>query len=77
AIRDINGYTTVNTDPISTPPLTIAITAKSMEEARKLHSYLSASAIHEDFYIDDLTIAISDPQEQLTLPAFDEEIRME
>lgn len=77
AIRDINGYTTVNTDPISTPPLTIAITAKSMEEARKLHSYLSASAIHEDFYIDDLTIAISDPQEKLTLPAFDEEIRME
>lgn len=77
AIRDINGYTTVNTDPISTPPLTIAITAKSMEEARKLHSYLSASAIHEDFYIDDLTIVISDPQEQLTLPAFDEEIRME
>ena len=77
AIRDINGYTTVNTDPISTPPLTIAITAKSMEEARKLHSYLSASAIHEDFYIDDLTIVISDPQEQLTLPSFDEEIRME
>ncbi|OED32751.1 hypothetical protein BHE17_09980 [Planococcus maritimus] len=76
AIRDINGYTTVNTDPISTPPLTIAITSKSMEEARKLYSYLSASTIHEDFYIDDLTIAISEPQEQLTLPAFDEEIQM-
>lgn len=76
AIRDINGYTTVNTDPISTPPLTIAITSKSMEEARKLYSYLSASTIHEDFYIDDLTIAISEPQEQLTLPAFDEEIPM-
>lgn len=76
AIRDINGYTTVNTDPISTPPLTIAITSKNMEEARKLYSYLSASTIHEDFYIDDLTIAISEPQEQLTLPAFDEEIQM-
>ncbi|ANU17530.1 hypothetical protein BBI11_11085 [Planococcus maritimus] len=76
AIRDINGYTTVNTDPISTPPLTIAITSKSMEEARKLYSYLSASTIHEDFYIDDLTIAISEPQEQLTLPAFDEKIQM-
>lgn len=76
AIRDINGYTTVNTAPISTPPLTIAITSKSMEEARKLYSYLSASTIHEDFYIDDLTIAISEPQEQLTLPAFDEEIQM-
>lgn len=76
AIRDINGYTTVNTDPISTPPLTIAITSKNMEEARKLYSYLSASTIHEDFYIDDLTIDISEPQEQLTLPAFDEEIQM-
>ena len=77
AIRDINGYTTVNADPISTPPFTIGITAESMEEARKLSSYLTASAIHDDFYIDDLTIAISEPQEDLELPAFDEEISME
>lgn len=77
AIRDINGYTTVNTEPISTPPFMITIMATSMEEARKLSSYLTASAIHDDFYIDDLTITISEPQEELALPAFDEEINME
>jgi len=77
AIRDINGYTTVNTEPISTPPFTIGITAESMEEARKLYSYLTASAIHDDFYIDDLTIDISEPQEELVLPAFDGKINME
>lgn len=77
AIRDINGYTTVNTEPISTPPFVITITATSMEEARKLSSYLTASAIHDDFYIDDLTITISEPQEELTLPAFDEEINID
>ncbi|MGM0897619.1 MAG: DUF881 domain-containing protein [Bacillota bacterium] len=76
AIRDINGYTTVNAEPISTPPFTIAIAAVSMEEARKLHSYLTASAIHDDFYIDDLTINISQPQEELVLPPFDGEINM-
>ncbi|MDE0581832.1 DUF881 domain-containing protein [Planococcus sp. A6] len=77
AIRDINGYTTVNTEPISTPPFVITITATSMEEARKLSSYLTASAIHDDFYIDDLTITISEPQEELALPAFDEEINID
>lgn len=77
AIRDINGYTTVNTEPISTPPFTIAITAASMEEARKLSSYLTASAIHDDFYIDDLIITISEPLEELVLPAFKKEINME
>lgn len=77
AIRDINGYTTVNTKPISTPPFTIGITATSMEEARKLASHLTASAIHDDFYIDDLTITISEPQKKLALPAFDGEINME
>jgi len=77
AIRDINGYTTVNADPISTPPFTIGITATSMEEARKLASHLTASAIHDDFYIDDLTITISELQDELVLPAFDKEINME
>lgn len=71
AIRDINGYTTVNGQRISTPPFAIAITAGSMEETRKLFSHLTASEMHDDFYIDDLTIAISEPQEQLTLPPFD------
>ncbi|MFC4712530.1 DUF881 domain-containing protein [Planococcus dechangensis] len=71
AIRDINGYTTVNGERISTPPFAIAITSGSMEETRKLFSHLTASEMHDDFYIDDLTIAISEPQEQLTLPPFD------
>jgi uncharacterized protein YlxW (UPF0749 family) len=71
AIRDINGYTTVNGQRISTPPFAIAITAGSMEETRKLFSHLTASEMHDDFYIDDLTIVISEPQEQLTLPPFD------
>ncbi|MBT2581859.1 DUF881 domain-containing protein [Planococcus sp. ISL-109] len=73
AIRDINGYTTVNGERISTPPFAIEITTGNMEETRKLFSHLTASEIHDDFYIDDLTIAVSEPQEQLTLPPFGED----
>lgn len=73
AIRDINGYTTVNGQRISTPPFAIEIIAGNMEETRKLFSHLTASEIHDDFYIDDLTIAISEPQDRLTLPPYEED----
>lgn len=74
AIRDINGYTTVNGEHISTPPVAIDIMAQSKEDLRKLHSLLTASPLHDDFYIDDLTIDIKEPQDELTLPAYSGEI---
>ncbi|MGH2317408.1 DUF881 domain-containing protein [Planococcus sp. SE5232] len=71
AIRDINGQTTVNTKPVETPPFSIKIISESMEDSEKLYNHLLASRILDDFYIDNLTLTVSEPQDDLIIEAYD------
>ena len=71
AIRDINGQTTVNTKPVDTPPFSIKIISKSLEDSEKLYNHLLASRILDDFYIDNLTLTVSEPQTDLVIEAYD------
>lgn len=74
AIRDINDLTTVNTIPIQTPPFIIKIVSNSMEDTEKLYNHLLSSRILDDFYIDNLSVVISEPQEDLTVEAYEKEL---
>lgn len=74
AIRDINGLTTVNTVPIQTPPFKIKIASSSMEDTEKLYNHLLSSRILDDFYIDNLSVEISAPQEQMTIEPYEKEL---
>lgn len=74
AIRDINGQTTVNTKPVQTPPFVVKIATGSMEDTEKLYNYLLSSPLLDDFYIDDLSVTVSEPQENLTVEAYDGKI---
>lgn len=74
AIRDINGRTTVNAAPVQTPPFTVKIVTDSMESTEKLYNHLKASMILDDFYIDNLSVVISEPVEELTVEGYDKEI---
>lgn len=74
AIRDINGRTTVNASPIQTPPFAIKIVSDSMENTEKLYNHLMSSLILDDFYIDDLSVVISEPVEELTVEGYEKEI---
>lgn len=74
AIRDINGLTTVNAIPIQTPPFKIKIASNSMEDTEKLYNHLLSSRILDDFYIDNLSIEISAPQEQVTIEPYTKEL---
>lgn len=74
AIRDINGLTTVNTIPIQTPPFKIKIASNSMEDTEKLYNHLLSSRILDDFYIDNLSVEISAPQDQLTIEPYEKEL---
>ena len=56
SIRDINGMTTVNGLNVSTPPFSMKIITPSFTDSEKLYNYLEASAIHDDFYLDDLIL---------------------
>lgn len=74
AIRDINGRTTVNASPIQTPPFAIKIVSGSMENTEKLYNHLMSSLILDDFYIDNLSVVISEPAEELTVEGYEKEI---
>ncbi|HSI68157.1 MAG TPA: DUF881 domain-containing protein [Planococcus sp. (in: firmicutes)] len=72
AIRDINGAVTVNARPVSTPPFAIKIISPSTEDNQKLYNHLLGSRLIDDFFIDNLNVAVQEPSEKLTIEAFDE-----
>lgn len=74
AIRDINGQTTVNTKPVDTPPFSIKIISESMADSEKLYNHLLASRILDDFYIDNMSLNVSEPQSELVIEAYDDVI---
>ncbi|HSJ37184.1 MAG TPA: DUF881 domain-containing protein [Planococcus sp. (in: firmicutes)] len=76
-IRDINGRTTVNGEAIGTPPLEMKIVAGTFDNAEKLYNYLNASPILDNFYIDNLSVDVEQPQEEITVESYDEELELE
>lgn len=71
AIRDINGSTTVNAKPVQTPPFIIKIIAGSMEDTEKLYNHILATPILDDFYIDNLSVTVSEPEKEIAIEAYD------
>ena len=58
AIRDINGKTTVNSEPIDYTHTVVKIIANSTEDAQKLYNHLLASTFADEFYIDNFSFTI-------------------
>jgi uncharacterized protein YlxW (UPF0749 family) len=77
AIRDVNGRTTVNNLAIKKAPFTIKIGTLSFEDAKKMYNQLEASPIGDDFYIDNLRLSIGQPENIITIPAFDQSVNMQ
>lgn len=77
AIRDVNGKTTVNNLPIRKAPFFIKIGTSSFEDAKKMYNQLEASAIGDDFYIDNLRLVIEEPVNNLEISGYDQSVRIE
>lgn len=73
-IRDINGQTTVNSINVRTPPFKIRVGTETKEDAEMLYNHLQSSMIADDFFIDNLTLTIGEPKDQISIPAFDQPI---
>lgn len=71
SIRDINGQTSVNAKPVETPPFSIKIISKSIEDSEKLYNHLLGSRILDDFYIDNMSLTVSAPQSDMIIEAYD------
>lgn len=58
AIRDINGETTVNGEPIDKANIELNIITQTVEQAQKLQNHLLASTFQDEFYIDNLKLTV-------------------
>ena len=74
AIRDVNGKTTVNNLAIRHAPFNIKIGTSTYEDAKKMYNQLEASAIGDDFYIDNLRLVIGEPQHSMSISAYDQTV---
>lgn len=77
AIRDINGATTVNGIPISETDVDIKVITESYEKAEKLNNYLNISSFKDAFYIDNLNLAIGEPEKSITISEYDRALENE
>nr|WP_239587670.1 DUF881 domain-containing protein [Bacillus pakistanensis] len=75
-IRDINGVTKIDGYSLEEIPFEIRVLTKDFEDAEKLYNQLKASQSIEDFFIDNLRVNISKPINHLTLPAYEDSIRV-
>lgn len=76
AIRYINGQATINTIPLRSPPFEIKVVTESDEETERLYNQLVASPIMQDLYIDNLSVEVSKPQQEITIPAYEGELNL-
>lgn len=67
AIRDINGQTTVNGSPISRTDCIINVISTSEKDATKLYNHLLSSSFMDEFYIDNFSLTIEEPKQQMTI----------
>lgn len=72
-IRDINGQTKMDNFSLHTYPIEIKVIS---ENADKLYNRMNASTTDEDFAIDNLSLTVSKPIESLTIPAYEDTIRV-
>lgn len=61
AIRDINGKTTVNSEPINYSRTVIKIVTGIEENTQKLYNHLQASPFADEFFIDNFSFEIGQP----------------
>ncbi len=75
-IRDINGETKVNGYAIHSVPIEVKVIAKDWDTAQKLYNRMSVSKSADDFFIDDLRVNISKPNKNITIPAYQDILRI-
>ena len=75
-IRDINGDTKINGHSINQYPLEVRVIAENSESADKLYNRIQVSPVIDEFFVDNLQVKIGKPEESISIPAYDESIRI-
>lgn len=76
-IRDINGVTKIDGHSLKDFPIEIKVIAENVKNAEKLYNRMQASQAAEELYkFDSLRVNVSKPSNDLTIPAFEDTIRI-
>lgn len=75
-IRDINGETKINGRSLTTFPIEILVLTEDFTVAEKLYNRMQVSKSAEEFFIENLTVTVKKPELTLTIPAFEDSIRI-
>ncbi|MGS2776760.1 DUF881 domain-containing protein [Robertmurraya sp. GLU-23] len=75
-IRDINGETKINGRSLTKFPIEIIVLTEDFTVAEKLYNQMQVSKSAEEFFIDNLTVTVKKPELSITVPAFEDSIRI-
>lgn len=76
-IRDINGVTKIDGYSLKDFPIEIKVIAEDKKMAEKLYNRMQASQAAEELYkFDSLRVNVSNPSDELTIPAYEDTIRI-
>ncbi|WAA10638.1 DUF881 domain-containing protein [Fervidibacillus albus] len=77
SIRDIQGETKIDGYPLRTFPVEIKVIAEDEKTANRLYNGMQISTIPDDFFIDNLSVSISEVNQSITIPAYDHTIEVD
>jgi uncharacterized protein YlxW (UPF0749 family) len=75
-IREIAGETKINGQSIRTFPININVVTEDFKTAKKLYNRMLVSQSAEEFFIDNLTVNILPPEMNVTVPSYENTIRI-
>ncbi|MBP2240040.1 uncharacterized protein YlxW (UPF0749 family) [Cytobacillus eiseniae] len=75
-IRDINGETKIDGHSINKLPFEIKVIADNSHSAEKLYNRMQVSKSADEFFVDNLRVKVIQPEGQITIPAYDDSIRI-
>jgi uncharacterized protein YlxW (UPF0749 family) len=75
-IRDINQETKIDGHAIKSLPIEVIVGVDDNMTAEKLYNRMKVSKSTEEFFIENLKLSISKPNPNVTIPAYDDSIRV-
>jgi uncharacterized protein YlxW (UPF0749 family) len=75
-IRDINNETKIDGHALSSLPIEVKVGVNNFLTAEKLYNRIKASKATEEFFTENLKLIVSEPNPEVTIPAYDNPIRI-
>lgn len=75
-IREIAGETKINGRSLRNLPIEILVITEDAKSAQELYNRMLVSKAVEDFFIDNLKVNLLEPESNITVPAYEDTIRI-